>query len=145
EIMVTTSSYLEQGYDKIYRWRTFEFRRIGRENQLEVSPVMVEAVRRLSQTPELLEALTFLFHPRQSTLLALFLDALTRGGPSGLLRPIELHVHDPIRYVSDMLAWVHQAIAAECEFLESLFGTSCQEWLVGAVRMFNGSDECGIC
>ncbi|KIJ16652.1 hypothetical protein PAXINDRAFT_175933 [Paxillus involutus ATCC 200175] len=142
DIMATTSSYLEQGYEKIYRWCTFEFRRIGRENQLEVSPVMVEAVRRLSQRPELLsEALTFLSDARQSTLLALFLDALTRGGPSGLPRPIELHAHDPIRYVGDMLAWVHQAIAAECEFLESLFGTNGQERMVGAVRTFNGSEE----
>jgi hypothetical protein len=40
-----------------------------------------------------------------------------------------------------MLAWVHQAIAAECEFLESLFGTSGQERMVGAVRTFNGSEE----
>ncbi|KIK92098.1 hypothetical protein PAXRUDRAFT_830282 [Paxillus rubicundulus Ve08.2h10] len=142
DIMAATSSYLEQGYEKIYRWCTFEFRRLGRENQLEVSPVMVEAVRRLSQRPELLsEALTFLSDARQSTLLALFLDALTRGGPSGLPRPIELHAHDPIRYVGDMLAWVHQAIAAECEFLESLFGTSGQERMVGAVRTFSGSEE----
>ena len=47
------------------------------------------------------------------------MDALTRGGPQGLPRPIELHAHDPLRYVGDMLAWVHQAIAAEREFLES--------------------------
>ena len=49
------------------------------------------------------------------------MDALTRGGPGGRPRPIELHAHDPLRYVGDMLAWVHQAIAAEHEFLESLF------------------------
>lgn len=40
-----------------------------------------------------------------------------------------------------MLAWVHQAIAAECEFLESLFGLSGQARMVGAVRTFNGSEE----
>ncbi|KAH7889181.1 oligomeric complex COG6 [Phlebopus sp. FC_14] len=142
DIMAATSSYLEQGYEKIYRWCAFEFRRIGRENQLEVGPTMVEAIRRLSQRPEFLsEAFTFLSQARQSTLLALFLDALTRGGPSGLPRPIELHAHDPIRYVGDMLAWVHQAIAAECEFLESLFGMSGQGRMVGAARTFNGSEE----
>lgn len=27
---------------------------------------------------------------------------------SGGARPIDLHAHDPFRYVSDMLAWVHQ-------------------------------------
>ncbi|KAF8447250.1 oligomeric Golgi complex subunit 6 [Boletus edulis BED1] len=142
DVMATTFSYLEQGYDKIHRWLTFEFRRIGRESQLEVTSVMCEAIRRLSERPELLsDTLTFLAEARQSTLLALFLDALTRGGPSGLPRPIELHAHDPIRYVGDMVAWVHQAIAAECEFLESLFGLSGQTRMVGAVRTFNGSDE----
>src|ERR1700722_7097266 len=68
------------------------------------------------------ESLTFLSETRQTTLLNAFLTALTRGGHTGLPRPIELHAHDPIRYVGDMLAWVHQAIAAEREFLESLFG-----------------------
>ncbi|KAF9242033.1 oligomeric complex COG6-domain-containing protein [Melanogaster broomeanus] len=142
DIIATTSSYLEQGYEKIYRWCTFEFRRMRRDNQLEVSPLMLEAIRRLSQRPELLsEALMVLSEARQSTLLALFLDALTRGGPSGLPRPIELHAHDPIRYVGDMLAWVHQAIAAECEFLESLFGISGHERMVGAIRTFSGTEE----
>ncbi|KAF8431614.1 oligomeric Golgi complex subunit 6 [Boletus edulis BED1] len=142
DVMATTFSYLEQGYDKIHRWLAFEFRQIGMESQLEVTSVMREAIRRLSERPELLsDTLTFLAEARQSTLLALFLDALTRGGSSGLPRPIELHAHDPIRYVGDMLAWVHQAIAAECECLESLFGLSGQARMVGAVRTFNGSDE----
>lgn len=70
------------------------------------------------------------------------MDALTRGGPGGLPRPIELHAHDPLRYVGDMLAWVHQAIAAEREFLESLFGVrGAQRRMVGAVREFGASAE----
>jgi len=52
--MAATSSYLEQGYEKIYRWCTFEFCRIGAENSLEVSPLMLEAVRRLAHRPGLL-------------------------------------------------------------------------------------------
>ena len=69
------------------------------------------------------------------------MDALTRGGPGGLPRPIELHAHDPLRYVGDMLAWVHQAIAAEREFLESLFGASSARRMVGAPREFAQSEE----
>lgn len=49
-----------------------------------------------------------------------------------------------------MLAWVHQAIAAECEFLESLFGLgekqeddSRARRMVGSVRTFRGSEEEG--
>ncbi|KAJ8590471.1 oligomeric complex COG6 [Rhizopogon salebrosus TDB-379] len=150
DIMVSTSSYLEQGYEKILRWCSFEFRQMGRDVNLEVGFTMRQAISRLSQRPELLsEALAFLTKTRQTALLSAFLDALTRGGPSGLPRPIELHAHDPIRYLGDMLAWVHQAIAAECEFLESLFGLGGQEdegrarRMVGAVRTFEGSEEEG--
>jgi hypothetical protein len=32
-----------------------------------------------------------------------------------------MHSHDPIRYVSDMLAWLHQCVAAEQELLINLF------------------------
>ena len=49
-----------------------------------------------------------------------FIDALTRGGPGGTPRPIELHSHDPLRYVGDMLAWLHQASASEKEHLQTL-------------------------
>jgi len=87
------------------------------------------------------ESLTFLSQTRQSALLSTFLDALTRGGPSGLPRPIELHAHDPLRYVGDMLAWVHQAIAAEREFLEGLFEVKGDERMVGSVRHLSSSEE----
>ena len=80
---------------------------------------------------------------RQATLLSSFTVALTRGGPGGLPRPIELHAHDPLRYVGDMLAWVHQAIAAEREFLEGLFGVRGARRMVGAVREFRASEEEG--
>ncbi|TNN75132.1 Conserved oligomeric Golgi complex subunit 6 [Liparis tanakae] len=49
-----------------------------------------------------------------------FIDALTRGGLGGTPRPIEMHSHDPMRYVGDMLAWLHQATASEKEHLEAL-------------------------
>lgn len=87
------------------------------------------------------EALQVLSQTRQATLLSAFMDALTRGGPGGLPRPIELHAHDPLRYVGDMLAWVHQAIAAEREFLESLFGVRGARRMVGAVREFGATEE----
>ena len=44
------------------------------------------------------------------------------GGPGGAPRPIELQAHDPLRYVGDMLAWVHQALPAEREAAQALFG-----------------------
>ncbi|KAG5644406.1 hypothetical protein DXG03_008573 [Asterophora parasitica] len=142
DIMASTSSNLEQGYEKIFRWCSHEFRQMGRELHLEVNATMREAVKRLRKRPELLnEALTFLSQTRQATLLSSFITALTRGGPSGLPRPIELHAHDPLRYVGDMLAWVHQAMAAERELLEALFGIGNDGRMVGSVRNFESKSE----
>ena len=45
---------------------------------------------------------------RRQLLVRSFVDALTVGGPGGTPRPIELHAHDPSRYIGDMLAWLHQ-------------------------------------
>ena len=95
------------------------------------------------------EALSILSQTLQSTLLNTFLAALTHGSTPGSNtnahshrsrtagkpsntgggRPIELHAHDPLRYIGDMLAWVHQAIAGASEFLEGLFGIG-----IGAVN-----------
>ncbi|KAH8813769.1 oligomeric Golgi complex subunit 6 [Flagelloscypha sp. PMI_526] len=137
DIMEYTSSILEQAYTKIVRWSTNEFRTIGRDIQVEVSPTLIESIRRLRNRPELLtESLTQLSQTRQTAILSAFLTALTRGGPSGLPRPIALHAHDPIRYVGDMLAWVHQSIAAEREFLEGLFDVKGDGRIIGQARDF---------
>ncbi|OCF45140.1 hypothetical protein I317_00942 [Kwoniella heveanensis CBS 569] len=135
DIMRATSDQMESGYKKIHRWCQFEFRQFTREAQLEVSPVMRDAVKRLRERPPLLkDALQTLTSTRAASILQSFLDALTRGGPNGLPRPIELHAHDPTRYVGDMLAWVHQATASEHEFLDGLFGVREKGRMVGAER-----------
>lgn len=52
---------------------------------------------------------------RHNALFRRFISALTRGGPGGLPRPIEVHAHDPLRYVGDMLGWLHQV--GLCSFI----------------------------
>lgn len=46
-----------------------------------------------------------------------------------------------MRYIGDMLAWVHQSIAAEHEFLECLFGLKSDGRMVGSVRKFHQKGE----
>jgi len=131
------SSRLDAGYDKLFRWTQDEFRQLARDIHAEPSPILREAVRRLRRRPVLFsEALGTLSSLRQTTVLAAFIAALTRGGPGGYPRPIELHAHEPTRYVGDMLAWVHQATAGEREFLESLFEVTGDNRMVGSVRVF---------
>ncbi|KAK4051597.1 Golgi transport complex subunit 6 [Microbotryomycetes sp. JL201] len=136
DIMEYSSEQLEAGYNKIFKWCSFEARGF-KKNVLEVSSTMRAAIYRLKARPDLLnEVLTLLGTTRSTAILNLFLDALTRGGPNGLPRPIELHAHDPIRYVGDMLAWIHQMMATEREFLESLFGIKEDGRWVGSVRVY---------
>jgi hypothetical protein len=36
-------------------------------------------------------------------------------------KPIEIYAHDPLRYIGDMLAWLHSTAVGEQEALEVLF------------------------
>ncbi|KAK0556545.1 Golgi transport complex subunit 6 [Tilletia horrida] len=125
-ILRLTSEQLNTAHSRLARWCTFEFRQPFREG-VEVSPIMREAVQRLAEggREDLLgPALSTLTQTRSTALTQAFNTALTQGGPppSYLPRPIELSAHDPTRYVGDMLAWVHQALASERELLGSLVG-----------------------
>jgi hypothetical protein len=61
------------------------------------------------------------------------MSALAIGSATG--RAIETHAYDALRYIGgDMLAWVHQAIAAEREFVEALLAVDAGLRKPGAVR-----------
>ncbi|XP_027058346.1 conserved oligomeric Golgi complex subunit 6-like [Pocillopora damicornis] len=98
QIMEAMALHLESSYEKLYRWS--QVNSIGRYALDEYGTA------------------------RRTAVVRCFIDALTRGGPGGTPRPIELHSHDPVRYVGDMLAWLHQAIASEKELLHSLLRNS---------------------
>lgn len=77
----------------------------------------------------------------------MFIDALTKGGQGGALKPIEMHADDPKRYVGDMLALLHQIIPSEHENLQALLKTCSKtgvitiapiQWFVGSLnKIFN--------
>ncbi|RHZ69762.1 hypothetical protein Glove_279g34 [Diversispora epigaea] len=121
EIMERMNSIQETAFDKLYRWTQTESRTLSRETQ-EVPAILRHALRALKQRPVLFQScLEELVHIKRNAIMRSFTEALTRGGPGGTPRPIEIHAHDPLRYVGDMLAWVHQNVASEKEYLEGLF------------------------
>lgn len=139
DIMQATSKYLDKGYEKILKWTLLECRtgfvKLD-ERHPDVNSFIKRAISRLKRRPESLdEVINTLSTTRSGSLLTLFLEALTRGGPSGVPRPIELNAHDPIRYIGDMLAWIHQVMASEYEFLESLFDLKSDGRRVGESRI----------
>uniref|UniRef100_A0A8C7GU84 Conserved oligomeric Golgi complex subunit 6 n=1 Tax=Oncorhynchus kisutch TaxID=8019 RepID=A0A8C7GU84_ONCKI len=110
----------ETSYEQLYRWTQNECRGLTQES-CDISPVLSQAMEALQDRPVLYKyTLDEFGTARRCVVVRGFIDALTRGGPGGTPRPIEMHSHDPMRYVGDMLAWLHQATASEKEHLEAL-------------------------
>ena len=123
-----------QAYDKIYHWvqkrcGVTESEK-GANNVAEAesiddvdgSGVLKHAIHALRARPGFyVHCQESLGSHRRMLLVQRFVAALTVGGVGGTPRPIELQAHDPVRYVGDMVAWVHQAVASEKELLTSLF------------------------
>ena len=144
-----TSQYLDTAFGKLHKYTTFAARNYTTRPEVldNVSPVLRRALQllKVNRSDLFEDTLNVLSSTRSSAIANMFIEALTRGTGSksgrggkdantATTRPIELHAHDPIRYVGDILAWVHQAMASEREFLESLFGLKESGRIVGAAR-----------
>ncbi|XP_061136859.1 conserved oligomeric Golgi complex subunit 6 isoform X2 [Syngnathus typhle] len=120
EIMEQMAVLQEEAYEQLYRWAQNECRGLSQET-CDISPILTQAMEALQDRPVLYKyALDEFGTARRNAVVRGFIDALTRGGPGGTPRPIEMHSHDPMRYIGDMLAWLHQASASEREHLEAL-------------------------
>ncbi|ELR22857.1 golgi family protein, putative [Acanthamoeba castellanii str. Neff] len=124
EVMEAMSMEQQSAYDRLYRWVKDEFATL-RDDPSEINPFLIVAVSTLQEKQPVLLSYCFdeIVHTRSQVSLGAFHAALTVGGPGGTPRPIEMHAHDPLRYVGDMLAWLHQAVASEYELLNRVFGT----------------------
>ncbi|KAM9853380.1 conserved oligomeric Golgi complex subunit 6 [Aulostomus maculatus] len=120
EIMEQMAVLQESSYEHLYRWAQNECRGLTQET-CDIGPVLVQSMEALQDRPVLYKYTLDEFGTvRRNAVVRGFIDALTRGGPVGTPRPIEMYSHDPLRYVGDMLAWLHQATASEKEHLEAL-------------------------
>ncbi|KAI5363882.1 putative oligomeric Golgi complex subunit 6 protein [Septoria linicola] len=125
EILEQSSRQLNAAFQKLYRWVQREFKSLDMENP-QISSAIRRALRVLAERPTLFQnCLDFFADARENSLSNNFYSALT-GAPVDADHPvlgkaIELSAHDPLRYVSDMLAWAHSATVSEREALEVLF------------------------
>jgi len=123
ELMDVMAMHQETAYERLCRWVQTECRSLGDSDTPEVSPYLKRASGTLRGRPVLFKyCAEEVANQRHNALFRRFIAALTRGGPGGMPRPMEIHAHDPRRYVGDMLAWLHQALASEHELMHSLFG-----------------------
>ncbi|KAI3911999.1 hypothetical protein MKW98_010943 [Papaver atlanticum] len=142
ELMDMMAVYQEGAYERLCRWVQAECKRLGDTDNPEVSELLRTAVRCLKERPVLFKyCAEEVANMRHHALFRRFISALTRGGPSGHPRPIEVHAHDPLRYVGDMLGWLHQALASERELVFVLLDPDAMVDTGPTARRFSQSAE----
>jgi len=121
EIIDKMSAYQEKAFDNLFHWAQAETRIMTKENP-EITSLFRDALVVLRQRQVLFQlCMDEIAQIRREAIVKSFIDALTVGGPEGIPRPIEFFAHDPLRYIGDMLAWIHQTLASEREMLQGLF------------------------
>lgn len=123
EIAIKDSLSITQqaAYSKLYSWIQSKFKTFY-DTTPEITEEMRLAIQSIHERPVFLQhSLKEIIDVRATTVHDAFINALERGGPNGIPKPIEIHAHDPFRYVSDMLGCIHQLLASEYEILYTLF------------------------
>ncbi|UNI17330.1 Golgi transport complex subunit 6 [Purpureocillium takamizusanense] len=125
DLMEQSSQDINFGFQKLYKWVQREFKTLNMENP-QLNTFIRRALRVLAGRPSLFQnCLNSFAEARDRNLSDSFHLALTGANASGAgessIKPIDLTAHDPLRYVGDMLAWVHSATVSEREALEVLF------------------------
>lgn len=125
QLMEQQSRNLNGAYQKLYKWIQREFESLNLENP-QINSIIRRALRALAERPTLFQScLDFFGEAREHVLNDAFYSALTGASTDHERNPptkaIEFYAHDSLRYVGDMLAWVHSTTVSEREALESLF------------------------
>lgn len=112
EIMENMTLHMEAAYEHLFRWIQSECRLTTDESTLFR---LSKGLAALHARPLLFKkALAEYANARRAAVLRSFIDALTRTTPGGG-KPIEFYSRDALRYIGDILAWVHQTVATERE------------------------------
>jgi len=127
EILEELASMQEAAYARLYQYVKEHCQSLEKMEQAQDRPAAMNITRRaisfLRERPEYFQdCIDAVVRTRQAGLRRAFISALTRGGPNGTPRPIDMHAHDAVRYLSDMLAWIHVSIASETDVLVTMFG-----------------------
>lgn len=126
ELMDVMGYFQEAAFERLYRWVQRVVKNI--DEHAADTQFMHAAVTALRERPVLFRhCIEEMGKSRRASIMQKFLCALTQGGPGGMPRPIELTAHDPMRYVGDMVAWLHQTLAEEEELLRAVLGDIVEE------------------
>lgn len=119
EIMKKMSQYLDQGFDRLFFVVQRDLKSMRGEDP-KVRRQLSRSLQVLSERPSQFEvALKSLSESRQRNLTTQFVNALTID--TAHEKAIDFYAYDPLRYVGDMLAWIHSEIINERETMSTLF------------------------
>lgn len=133
------STYLNRAYQTLSQWVQDRCKVLARDgfDDGRVEEELQKAMAALEERPVLLDCcVREIVAARKSFVVQSFFSALTGSSGSGTAslpmqlagvlppasKPIEMHAPDPLRYVGDMLAWIHRSAASERELIDSLLG-----------------------
>lgn len=131
DILHETSEILEACYERMFVWvrqechtsTTGVVRKSAHELDSPAGAVLRRALTMLVDRPVYFNhCIKDVMKVRKQALVQRFFEALSQGDMNSGARPIELQAYDPVRYVGDMLAWIHENAAAEREALAALMG-----------------------
>jgi len=141
DILHETSEILEASYERMFVWvqqqcrspkaaaaltaqpATSSSAAAGVEGDMAVGAVLRRVLTLLVERPVYFNhCIRDISRVRRQALVQRFFEALSQGDAASGSRPIELQACDPVRYVGDMLAWIHENAAAEREAIASLMG-----------------------
>lgn len=120
EIMDTMNKHLETGYAKLHRWILKELKSTT-SGATEANVSLRHGLTVLSARRDLYDkTLDNVSESRRRAVLADLDQARVRG-------KLEEHNDDAMRFVGDLLAWLHQAVASEREVVELILGPAGRE------------------
>jgi len=131
ELLELLGQHQEMAYQRLFEWVKTKCDALSESGTTDDIDIMLQtAVRYLRKLPIYYsQCQDLIVNSRRTQLVQKFIVALTQGGSGSgssgrgsVGRAIDLHAHDAVRYVGDMLAWMHQAVASEEEFLHAVFG-----------------------
>lgn len=119
DIMSEMSSLIEDALWRLAAWVRRTLASGGANtDETEFDPMLCQSLVALRSSEMYDACLDDLATQRSKVIAQEFVAVLSVG--TRTQRPIEIHIHDPLRYIGDMLAWIHQAAASEYELVAAL-------------------------
>ncbi|WBW72243.1 Golgi transport complex peripheral subunit Cog6 [Schizosaccharomyces osmophilus] len=127
-IIKTMSRHIDTAYGKLYRFVELELRNPRVIQTMETNSEIKRAITKLlSEHTTASRTINLIIQVRQQNLHSAYVTALTRGDALSSSKPIELSAPDTMRFIGDLLAWIHQTIVNEKELIDSIFAARRQQ------------------